>query len=301
MNLILAQRESVKSKLPQLEWAKTKRSRERSYPGHMSDLNETPTDPLEDLKLAHHLADLADRATMERFHAVDLSVESKADMTLVSDADRKAEDVMRAVLSVQRPDDSVLGEERGVTGASERQWIIDPIDGTHNFVRGVPIWATLIGLAQGPEVAVGLVSAPALGRRWWAARGHGAFTGGLFEDVRQISVSKVSQISDAFFSFSSLDSWAKVDRYEEAIDLVRTCWRTRGFGDFWSYMMVAEGAVDIAAEPELEVYDMAALVPIILEAGGNFTSLAGEPGPWGSSAAATNGLLHQKVLDFLGC
>ncbi len=254
---------------------------------------------LDDLRLAHYLADQADALTMKRFGAVDLQVSSKPDMTLVSDADQAAEDLIRSHLSTSRSRDSVLGEERGVTGSSRRQWILDPIDGTHNFVRGVPVWATLIALAEDDKVVVGLVSAPALQRRWWAATGLGAHAGTSLQRSRQIHVSKVGELDQAFLSYSSLDGWLEAGRASEFLNLQSSCWRTRAFGDFWSYMMVAEGVVDMAAEPELALYDMAALVPIVEEAGGKFTDLDGKPAPWGPNGAASNGLLHQDLLDAL--
>lgn len=254
---------------------------------------------IDDLRLAHYLADQCDDLTMKRFLAVDLAVETKPDMTLVTDADRDVEDLIRSQLSRSRSRDSVLGEERGTTGASSRQWIIDPIDGTHNFVRGVPVWATLIGLVEDGEVVVGVVSAPSLHRRWWAAKGMGAQTGTSLRRSRELHVSRVSDLTEASLSYSSLDGWLKEGRGREFLELQSTCWRSRAYGDFWSYMMVAEGAVDIACEPELALYDMAALVPIVTEAGGAFTSLEGEQGPWGANALATNGLLQEQVLSLL--
>ena len=254
----------------------------------------------DDLRLAHVLADAVERVTMARFRAADLVVEAKPDLTLVSDADREAEELIRGQLKRTRPRDAVIGEEFGTTGHGMRRWVIDPIDGTHNFVRGVPVWATLIGLADGDDVVLGLVSAPALGRRWWAGTGTGAWTGRSLSQASRISVSQVSSVADASLSYSSVDSWAATGREEALLTLARDCWRSRAYGDFWSYMLVAEGAVDIAAEPELNVYDMAALVPIVTEAGGRFTSLAGADGPWGGDACATNGLLHEEVLRRLG-
>ena len=167
-------------------------------------------------------------------------------------------------------------------------------------MRGVPVWATLIALADGEEVVVGLVSAPALGRRWWAAKGSGAWTGRSLSSATRMSVSGVTRLEDASFSYSSLDGWEERDKLDGFLDLTRRCYRTRGYGDFWSYMLVAEGAADLAAEPELEVYDMAALVPIVTEAGGRFTALDGTPGPWGGNAVATNGHLHAETLVYLG-
>jgi histidinol-phosphatase len=253
----------------------------------------------DDLRLAHVIADQVDSITMSRFRALDLKVETKPDLTPVSDADRAAEDFIRGQLARARTRDAIVGEEYGSAGSGARRWIVDPIDGTKNFVRGVPVWATLIALADGDEVVVGLVSAPALGRRWWAAKGSGAWTGKSLASASRMSVSGISRVADASFSYASLGGWEERGKLDGFLDLTRACARTRGYGDFWSYMLVADGAVDIAAEPELEVYDMAALVPIVTEAGGTFTSLDGAPGPWGGNAVATNGKLHGAALDFL--
>jgi len=254
----------------------------------------------DDLRLAHVLADAVERVTVSRFRAEDLRVETKPDLTLVSDADREAEDVIRHQLSRTRPRDAVIGEEFAPTGSSPRQWVVDPIDGTHNFVRGVPVWATLIALVDDGVAVLGLVAAPALGRRWWATLGSGAWAGKSLTSARRLGVSQVARLEDASLSCSSMTSWGAVGRQEEMLDLARGCWRERGFGDFWSYMLLAEGAVDIAAEPELGLHDMAALVPIVTEAGGRFTSLAGVDGPHGGNALATNGLLHDEVLARIG-
>ncbi len=250
----------------------------------------------DDLRLAHVLADAAERVTMERFKAADLRVETKPDLTPVSDADRSVEELLRGTLARSRPRDGVIGEEFGETGHSPRRWVIDPIDGTKNFVRGVPVWATLIGLIDGDEVVVGLVAAPALGRRWWAGAGLGAWTGRSILKASRMQVSGIRTIGDASISHATLSAWRDVDRYDPFVKLTEDCWRSRAYGDFWSYMLVAEGACDIAAEPELELYDMAALVPIVTEAGGTFTSLEGSPGPWGPGAIATNTRLHRDVL-----
>jgi len=254
----------------------------------------------DDLRLAHVLADAVERVTMSRFRATDLDVSAKPDLTLVSDADTSAEELIRAQLKRTRPRDAVEGEEFETTGHGPRRWVIDPIDGTHNFVRGVPAWATLISLVDNESPVLGLVAAPALGRRWWAATGSGAWSGRSLTAAKRISVSRVARLEDASLSYSSIGSWRDVDRHTEFLELTEACWRTRAFGDFWSYMLVAEGAVDIATEPELAVHDMAALVPIVTEAGGRFTSLAGKDGPWGGNALATNGLLHDEVLARIG-
>ncbi|MBM6405229.1 histidinol-phosphatase [Phycicoccus sp. CSK15P-2] len=254
----------------------------------------------DDLRLAHVLADAAERVTVSRFRAEDLRVETKPDLTLVSDADREVEELIRAQLRRTRPRDAVVGEEMPRTGSGSRQWVVDPIDGTHSFVRGVPVWGTLIALVDDGVPVLGLVAAPALGRRWWAATGSGAWSGRSLTSAKRIHVSKVSSLDDASLSISSTTSWEAAGRLDAVLDLARSCWRERAYGDFWSYMLVAEGAVDIAAEPELELYDMAALVPIVVEAGGRFTSLDGEDGPFGGNAVATNGHLHDEVLGRLG-
>lgn len=258
------------------------------------------TNYTDDLRLAHIMADAVDRLTLAKFTSHDFAVDTKPDLTPVTDADREAEQLIRSQLSRVRTRDSVLGEEFGETGSSPRQWVIDPIDGTKNFVRGVPVWATLIALLDHGKPVVGVVSAPALQRRWWAAEGTGAYTGRSLAKATRISVSSVAQLEDASLSYSSLTGWRDLGLRDNFIDLTDTVWRTRAYGDFWSYMMVAEGVVDAAAEPELGLYDMAALVPIVTEAGGRFTSLAGADGPHGGNALATNGHLHEAALSYLG-
>ncbi|WP_434596236.1 histidinol-phosphatase [Streptomyces sp. A5-4] len=257
----------------------------------------------DDLRFAHVLADAADATTMERFKALDLKVETKPDMTPVTEADKAAEELIRSHLHRGRPRDAVLGEEYGLQGTGPRRWVIDPIDGTKNYVRGVPVWATLIALMEagenGFQPVMGVVSAPALGRRWWAAKGGGAYTGRSLTSATRLHVSKVDEIASASFAYSSLSGWEEQGRLEGFLDLTRDCWRTRGYGDFWPYMMVAEGAVDICAEPELSLWDMAATTIIVQEAGGVFTSLDGVTGPHGGNAAASNGLLHSEMLGYL--
>lgn len=257
-----------------------------------------------DLELALQLADAADALTMQRFEAENLVVESKPDLTPVSDADIACEKLLRARLAEARPDDEVLGEEFGGEATFEgRQWVIDPIDGTKNFVRNVPVWATLIALLEDGKPVVGVVSAPALGRRWWAAKGAGAHKRvqvGAFDTTRPIAVSKVANISDCSISNSSLTGWADRGLRENFITLTDDAWRLRGFGDFFSYCLVAEGAVDVAAEPEVSLWDLAALAILVEEAGGRFTSLNGVDGPHGGDAVATNGLLHDSVVKHIG-
>ncbi len=254
----------------------------------------------DDLRLGHVLADDADSLTMARYKALDLHVMTKPDLSPVTDADTSVEDGIRRTLSRARPRDAVLGEEQGATGHSQRQWVIDPIDGTKNFVRGVPVWATLISLMVDGEVVVGVVSAPQLNRRWWASNGDGAWTGKSLLRAVRCQVSDVTRLEDASLSYSSMGGWDERGRLDDFLSLSRRCWRTRAYGDFWSYMLLAEGAVDIAAEPELELHDMAALDVIVREAGGLFTSLEGVPGPNGGNALASNGRLHDQALAFLG-
>ena len=251
-----------------------------------------------DLALALEMADAADALTLDRFGALDLRIETKPDLTPVTDADRGAEEQLRSLLTEQRPDDSIIGEELGGTPAfTGRQWVLDPIDGTKNFVRGVPVWSTLIALLVDRIPVVGVVSAPALGRRWWAGDGEGAYTS-FRGVVRRISVSGVDDLGSASLSFSDLTTgWD--ERRPRFIELTDAVWRVRAYGDFWSYCLVAEGAVDIATEPEAKPWDLAPLDIIVREAGGSFTNFRGQPGPHGGSAVATNGLLHEAVLTRL--
>ena len=257
----------------------------------------------DDLALAHVLADTADSIAMARFRAQDLRVTAKPDLTPVTDADTAVEKALRATLSRTRPRDGVLGEEYGASvaaaGPSQRQWVIDPIDGTKNFVRGVPIWATLVALMDGNEPVVGMVSAPALNRRWWAAKGLGAYAGRHTSTASAIHVSGVGRLPDASFCYSSLNGWEQAGRLDAILEITRRAWRSRAYGDFYGYMLVAEGAVDVMVEPELSLWDLAALVPIVTEAGGTFTDLGGRPGPGGGSAVATNGKLHTEIIDRL--
>ena len=253
----------------------------------------------DDLRFAHVLADAADDITMRRFRALDLHVESKPDLTPVTDADLATEESLRNVLSRARPRDAVLGEEHGRTGVGRRCWVIDPIDGTQNFVRGVPVWATLVGLMADGEVVVGVVSAPALGRRWWAGRDGGAWTGRSLTKASACRVSEVTSLQDASLSYSDLPGWERHGRMAGFLRLAGSVWRTRAYGDFWSHVLVAEGAVDISAEPEVSLWDLAALQIIVEEAGGTFTDLAGKATPDGGSVVCTNGRLHDEVLRML--
>jgi histidinol-phosphatase len=256
-----------------------------------------PTTPdADDLTLALALADAADAIALQRYRAADLVVETKPDLTPVTEADRAIEEALRAMLAQARPDDQVLGEEYG--GARERrgrQWVIDPIDGTKNYVRGVPVWATLIGLVADDHATVGVVSAPALGRRWWAARGRGAHGRGP-EGERVLRVSAVAALADASLSISDHVGWPP----DRLAALTGAVWRSRAYGDFWSHLLVAEGAVDVAAEPELNLWDVAGLVTIIEEAGGRITGVDGSPVLGAGSGLTTNGRLHDAALALLG-
>jgi histidinol-phosphatase len=254
--------------------------------------------PADDLALALSLADAADKITLSRFQAVDLRVEAKPDNTPVSDADTAVEAMIRERLAVARPDDVVLGEEEGVGGGgnAQRRWILDPVDGTKNFVRGVPVWATLIGLEVDGEIIAGVASAPAMARRWWAAKGGGAYTRTATGDTRAMRVSSVSRLEDAFLSFASIESWAERDRLPELLHLAGQIWRSRAYGDFWSHMMVAEGSVDLCAESVVSLWDLAALQIIVEEAGGTFTDLRGVRGAGHGTVLSTNGLLHEAAL-----
>jgi histidinol-phosphatase len=252
-----------------------------------------------DLALALSLADAADAITTRRFRASDLRVDSKPDLSPVTDADRAVEDMIRSSLAESRPDDAFFGEESGQSGTGTRRWVIDPIDGTANFVRGVPIWASLISLLVNDVPVLGVVSAPALAQRWWAGLGSGAHvrdSGG----IRKLRTSAVTALADASLSYASLSGWRDVDRYEPFLGLIDAVWRSRAYGDFYSYMLLADGAVDLVAEPELSLWDMAALAPIVTEAGGRFTGLDGIDGVHRSNALASNGFLHDQALSVIG-
>ena len=253
----------------------------------------------DDLALALRMADAADAITLGRFGALDLLVETKPDLTPVSEADRAAEEVVRTMLAAERPDDGILGEEFGAQGSTSRRWIIDPIDGTKNYVRGVPVWASLIALVVDGVVDVGVVSAPALQRRWWAATGTGAWRSIDGGEPTALQVSGVASLADASFSFSDAVGWE--ERSPGALArILGSTWRQRAYGDFWSHIMVAEGVVDIAAEPQLGPWDIAALVPVIREAGGTITAFDGSDALSGGCAITTNTRLHGIALDLVG-
>jgi histidinol-phosphatase len=252
-----------------------------------------------DLELARRLADAADAITTDRFRALDLTVERKPDRTPVTDADTAVEDAIRTLLTAERPGHAVAGEERGGTVTAQgRSWVIDPIDGTKNFLRGVPVWATLIALVEDGTPVVGMISAPLLGRRWWASAGDGAWLAdGAGE--RRISVSKVAAMADAYLSTTDINSWAEYHSREKYLALIDACWESRAFGDFWQHCLVAEGSLDIAAEAIVNPWDVAAAQVLVTEAGGRFSDLSGKPDFNGGSALSTNGLLHDETLAIL--
>ncbi len=233
--------------------------------------------------------------TLARFRASDLVVESKPDLSPVTEADRDVEATLRRRLAEERPDHAVLGEELGETSGTgvPWRWVLDPIDGTKNYVRGIPVWGTLIALQHKGQTAVGVVSAPALGRRWWAARGEGAFLNG-----DRLQVSGVTELGDACVSYDDLPSFDRLGLADALLALGRRVWRMRDFSDFWAHMLVAEGAVDAAvyAEPGVKLWDLAPLKVVVEEAGGRFTDLAGTATDHGDSAVSSNGLLHDEVL-----
>ena len=253
----------------------------------------------DDLALALKLAGEADLISLDRFSSLDLVVTTKPDRTPVTDADQAVERSIRAGIEAARPNDSILGEEYGTQGSGSRQWIIDPIDGTANFLRGVPIWATLIALAIDGVPVVGVVSSPALGKRWWAAAGHGAFGMAHGKDPVKLQVSGISDLADASMSYNNIKGWDAAGHLDDLIEIQRNLWRAQAIGDAWAYMLVAEGHIEAAGEWDMKPYDIAALMPIVQEAGGRFTSLTGVDGPWEGNAFASNGHVHDALLGFI--
>ncbi|MDQ6745739.1 MAG: histidinol phosphatase [Actinomycetota bacterium] len=251
----------------------------------------------EDLALALELADIADAITMSRYRAEDLLIETKPDLTPVTEVDRAVEEAIRARLAEVQPHDAVIGEEYGggAAGDNARRWILDPIDGTQSYLRGMFTWATLIALHVDGEPEIGVVSAPAAGRRWWAARGAGAFA-----DGRAIAASGIDGLVGAQLCWSGIEDWDAVGRLDALLQLGRSCWRTRGIGDAWQYMMVAEGAAEIALDPEASLWDLAAVQVIVEEAGGRFSDLSGARRVDGGDGIATNGLVHEAALAIVG-
>ncbi|MEO8906787.1 MAG: histidinol-phosphatase [Microbacteriaceae bacterium] len=253
----------------------------------------------EDLALALRLADAADAVSSARFRANDLHVSTKPDRTFVTDADKSVERAIRSLIAAERPGDGIYGEEYGIEGDSPRQWIIDPIDGTANYLRGVPVWGTLIALVVDKTPVVGVASAPALGKRWWAATGGGAWAQEGDGEPYRIRVSGVSDLADASISFQSIQQWDEHGYLDRLVALTRSVWRDRAYGDLWSYAMLAEGLIDAVGEFGVQPYDVAALIPIVEEAGGRFTSVSGGSGLWNGQPLATNGVLHDAIIDAL--
>jgi histidinol-phosphatase len=243
-----------------------------------------------DLDFALELADLADSISLARFRALDLRVDTKPDLTPVTEADHAVERALRERVATERPGEGFLGEEFGSEGDAAARWIVDPIDGTKNYSRGIPIFATLIAFERSDGVEVAVASAPALGRRWWAARGLGAFARG-----ERIRVSRVERLDDAVVSFTR-----SVLRHERIVGLVQRAWHARTFSDFWQHMLVAEGSVDVALDPQVNIWDLAAVQLIVEEAGGRVTDFGGVARPDGGSGLSTNGLLHDEALGVLG-
>lgn len=252
-----------------------------------------------DLELALRVADAADAVSMARFDAPDLDVRLKSDATHVTEADLATEEAIRAVLAAERPDDAVFGEEFGTSGSSTRRWIIDPIDGTANYLKGIPMWTTLIALAIDGVSRVGIVSHPAIGRRWWGATGLGAWTASDGGEPRQIGVSAVDSVAEASVSFQSMQQWREAGELAALDRLTAAVWRDRAYGDTWPYMLLAEGRLELVAEFGVKEYDIAALVPIVTEAGGRFTAYSGADSLSERSSLATNRVLHDAFLDLL--
>jgi histidinol-phosphatase len=246
-----------------------------------------------DLQLALELADAADAITLKHFQSATLAVRTKLDMSPVSEADEAVERMIRERLAGERPGDSIVGEEFGTTGTGLRRWILDPIDGTKNYVRGIPVYATLIGVEENGRLSAGVISAPALGRRWWASAGEGAFCNG-----KAMRVSRFDKLEDSHLTYDSVTDFDQHGGTVRFLSLLRRCVRARGFGDFWAHMLVAEGAVEIALEPAVAPWDMAAVQIIVEEAGGRFTDMRGNARYDGGSALSTNGLVHDAVLEF---
>jgi histidinol-phosphatase len=235
-----------------------------------------------DLELALALADAADAISLPYFRS-GLPIETKPDLTPVTEADRAVETELRGLLAGERPADAILGEEHGATAGGTRRWILDPIDGTRNYARGIPIWATLVALEKSGIVSLGVVSAPALGRRWWAERDAGAFANGA-----PMSVSAISRMDDAVLCLASESDFA---------ELAARAWHARGLGDFWAHMLVAEGAVDGAIDSVgVSEWDLAAVQVVVEEAGGTFTDASGAPRIDSGTAVSSNGLIHQELL-----
>ena len=240
------------------------------------------------------LADVADRIAMRHFRR-DVRIDRKPDRTFVTQADTAIERALRERIAQRYPAHGVLAEELGDrTAKEETRWIIDPIDATHSYLRGVPVFATLIALERAGELEVGVMSAPAMHERWHAVRGGGAWSG-----KRRLHVSQVSRLEDAQVFYASRTAFAAVGKERGFDAIVSSAWRDRGFGDFWGYALVAEGAGEVMMEPELYSWDLAAPLILVEEAGGRLTDFNGRPTYAGGNAVASNGLLHEVILEKL--
>jgi len=258
------------------------------------------TDLQADLNFALHLADMADEITLRPFHSRDFSVDWKANKTEVTELDRKTELVISAEIAQHRPTHGIFGEEHGSSGStnSNLTWIIDPIDGTSNYTRGIPAWATLISLVDAnDQVLVGVVSAPALHSRWWASLGKGAFN-----SRGKLAVSSIATLSESQVSTTYSPEWDVAAGSQNLLRLQQLAYRARGFGDFWQHMLVAEGALDAAVDAiGLQPYDTAAVALIVREAGGTFSDRLGDPSFRNGSAVTSNGHIHDAVLQVIRC
>jgi histidinol-phosphatase len=246
------------------------------------------------LSTALRASDAADAVSLSGFNSRQFDVTRKADNSEVTDIDRATEQVVVQALTTGHPDYGIYGEEFGVSGPAdaEYQWVIDPIDGTTNFVRGVPVWATLIALVRNGAPELGVVSAPAMGFRWWATKGGGAFFNGT-----RIHASATATISEAHVSTTPNAGWDAVGGIPKLVQLQTDALRARGFGDFWQHMLVAQGAIDVAVDViGLQPYDNAAIYPIVQEAGGTITDRFGNANWRADSSVSSNGVLHAEVL-----
>jgi histidinol-phosphatase len=251
-----------------------------------------------ELGFARELADAADAITLPIYERREFEVDRKPDRSEVTIADRNCEAALRAMVAERHPSHRFVGEEAGVSGPADSDWtwIVDPVDGTSNFVRGVPVWATLIALTHAVHGPVaGMVSAPSMGRRWWAARGTGAFVNGQPIRVSAIDALDAAQVCVTFSS-----GWDALGLTDRLVKLQQAAYRARGFGDFWQHMLVAEGAVEIAVDAiGLQPYDLAAVQVVVEEAGGAWTDRLGVRTYESDSAISSNGHLHGTALSYI--
>ncbi|MBP1999939.1 histidinol-phosphatase [Paenibacillus shirakamiensis] len=261
-----------------------------------------PSTITDDLEFALTLMDAADTLTLHFFQSENLETETKEDETPVTKADRLVEEQLTAMINKERPFDHILGEEFGVSeGKGGRRWIIDPVDGTAGYLRGQQVWATLLALEEDGDIILGIVSAPAMNKRWWASKGKGTWSApcrpeGANQQAARCFVSKVASLRNSQFSFSSPWSWAEADVLPSLLDLCSNSERSRGFGDFLSHVMVAEGTIDYACEPITSLWDYAAFIPIIEEAGGKITNFSNLKNLTSTSLICSNGLLHERII-----